>query len=84
VVNTVQPPLPASGRSGRRQGAIRVFADPAKHPLRPQMEPTIATFCRRKASTGLVCASWDAALADRASIYNIGGRNQFPAAPPAI
>ena len=77
MVNTVQPPyqpsavLPAPGGDPR-------FADPARHPLPPQTEPTIGDLLSEKGvDWAWYAQGWDVALADRSVIYNFGGAVDF-------
>jgi phospholipase C len=77
VVNTVQPPYQPSAVPPA-PGGDRRFADPARYPLPPLTEPNIGD---RLSEKGIAWAwyaqGWDAALADRRLIYNIGGVVDF-------
>ena len=77
VVNTVQPPYQPSAFAPVPGGDPR-FADPTRHPLPPLSEPTIGDLLSQKGITWAWYAQgWDAALADRRLIYNIGGAVDF-------
>jgi phospholipase C len=77
AVNTVQPPYQPSAIPPRLGGDPR-FADPAKHPLPPQTQPTIGDLLSEKGITWAWYAQgWDVALADRGVIYNVGGVVDF-------
>jgi phospholipase C len=64
VVNTAQPPYQPSGRPPAEGGDPR-FADPAKHPLPPQVMKTIGdTLSAKGVSWAWYAGAWNRALAD--------------------
>jgi acid phosphatase len=81
AVNTTQPPFQPSGAASAAGGDSRL-ADPAKHPLPVQDSTRVRTIGDTLSAKGVDWAwyagGWDAALADRANIYNNGTPNFQP------
>jgi phospholipase C len=77
VVNTIQPAYQPSAIPPAPGGDPRL-ADPAKHPLPPQTELTIGDLLSEKGvEWAWYAQGWEAALADRGVIYNVGGAIDF-------
>lgn len=77
VINTVQAAYQPSAIPPAKDGDPR-FADPAGNPLPPQTETTLGDLLSaRGVDWAWYAQGWDAALADRGVIYNVGGAVDF-------